>query len=208
MPTSLTPRQQEVLRFIEDRLTRVGIAPTVAEISRALGVRGPTAHQHLRALERKGYITRVPGRARGMRVAGFDADEPSGPACRQLPVVGQVAAGAPLLAVENLEGTVVVDASRFHGERLFALRVQGDSMIEAGILDKDLVIVRSQPAADPGDIVVALVRDEEATVKRFARDGDVVRLLPANKRYAPIVCNADEVQIRGKVLGIQRVFAE
>lgn len=202
MPKSLTARQQQVLRFIEDRLTQVGIAPTVEEISRALGVRGPTAYQHLRALERKGSITRLPGRARGVRVSTVQGKDPS--ASREIPIVGRVAAGAPLLAVENLEGMAVVDAARYRGERLFALRVRGDSMVNAGILDGDLVIVRPQPTADPGDIVVALVRGEEATVKRFRRSGDDVRLEPENPDYQPIIFRGSEVAICGKVVGVQR----
>lgn len=208
MRKGLTDRQREVLSFIEDRVRRFSVAPTVAEVARALGVSGPTAHQHLRALEQKGALTRLPGCARGMRLSHARSAEPTGPACREIPVVGRVAAGAPLLAVENLEGTIAVDGMRYRGERLFALRVKGDSMLGAGILDGDLVIVRSQPAANPGDIVVALVRDEEVTVKRLAREGAKVKLLPENPRHAPIVCRPSDVQIRGKVVGVHRVVAE
>ena len=206
MPKGLTDKQQQVLRFIEDSIAQAGIAPTVIEISRALGVRGPTAYQHLRALERKGCITRLPGRARGVRVSTVQAREPSDAGCREIPVVGRVAAGAPILAVENIEGTVVVDAARYRGDRLFALRVQGDSMEGAGILDGDLVIVRSQPAAAPGDIVVALVRGEEATVKRFRPRGDIIQLEPENPAYPPLVLAPGEVSICGKVVGVHRAM--
>jgi repressor LexA len=123
-----------------------------------------------------------------------------------MPILGRIAAGTPIFAAENHQGTLHVDARRYRGEALFALRVQGESMIGAGILDGDLVIVRAQATADPGDIVVALIGDD-ATVKRFRPKKDHVSLEPENPKMKPIRVPADELLIQGKVIGVQRVMA-
>lgn len=205
MDTELTERQREVLDVIREHIERLGVAPSIQELARALGIRGPTAQQHLKALERKGFIALLPGRARGIRLLR-EVGEDGATRTREVPVLGRVAAGEPLLAAENIESTVHVDAAQYPSGQLFALRVRGDSMTGAGIFDGDLVIVRPQPVAEPGDIVVALVAGEDATVKRFRPHGDEVRLEAENPAYEPIVRHAREIAIRGKVVGVQRVM--
>lgn len=205
MDTVLTERQRQVLDVIREHIDRLGVAPSIQELARSLGIRGPTAQQHLKALERKGFIALLPGRARGIRLLR-EVDQDGAARTREVPVLGRVAAGEPLFAAENIESTVHVDAAQYPVGQLFALRVHGDSMTGAGIFDGDLVIVRPQPVAEPGDIVVALVAGEDATVKRFRPHGDEVRLEPENPAYGPIVRHARDVAVRGKVVGVQRVM--
>jgi repressor LexA len=167
-----------------------------------MGMAAPTMLQHLQALERKGCIAREPGRSRSIRL--LQSTQGDG-AVRDVPVLGRVAAGVPLYAEQNHLGVVRVDATRFRGERLFALRVRGQSMAGAGILPGDLLIVREQSSAESGDIVVAFV-DDEATVKRFRRRGRTVRLEPENPDFDVLETTADAVRIAGKVVGLQRTF--
>jgi repressor LexA len=207
----LTERQQEVLDFIRSFSARHGLPPTVREIGDRFGVTPRAAFDHLRALERKGALQRraSAGRtSRALTLAGGAAG-----AHRAVPVVGRVAAGAPLLAEETLEGTLPIAASALpgRGEDVFALRVRGDSMIDAHIVEGDLVLVRRQDTAAPNDIVVALVEGEageEATVKRYLRDGERVVLKPEHPTLAPIVVDPRQrpVRIIGKVVGVVRGF--
>lgn len=223
-PTELTPRQQLVLNFIAETIERRGIPPSIREIGDALNIsslRGVT--DHLEALQSKGHIHRAPG-ARGITLAQrtkphsrfrrirrtratqppshrkrSDATEP-----HRIPIIGRVPAGQPLLAEEEVEGFIEAPAVEW-GEECFALKVKGDSMIEAGILDGDLVIVRPQPDANNGDIVVARI-DDEATVKRFFRERTRIRLQPENSTLEPIYISPQEAEvvIVGKVVGVQR----
>lgn len=195
----LTPRQQQVLDFVGASLDRNGYPPTLREIAAHLGIRGTLGvSKHLAALERKGRLQRGAGGARALRIS----DRPT-PAVL-LPVLGTVRAGAPQPAIEEIEGYCAVDPEQRRGAA-FYLRVQGDSMTGAGIFAGDLALVRPQPTAENGAIVVALV-DGEATLKRFFRDADQIRLQPENPRLAPIVVRpgAGEILLVGKVVGLFR----
>lgn len=204
MATPLTDRQREVLEHIATSIRRSGIVPSVREIGTALGMRSPsTVHQHLTALERKGYIKRYGDRMRVLEVLDRTL-MPGGDNVAHLPLIGRVSAGVPLLAQENVEEMIPVPRKMvgWQDDNCFLLTVRGDSMINAGIYHGDLVIVRSQPTAEPGEVVVALL-GEEATVKRLAIDGGRPYLLPENAHYAPI---RDEFEIIGKVVGLMRRF--
>jgi repressor LexA len=206
----MTARQREVLGFIRSFTERHGAPPTVREIGERFGFTARAAFDHLRALERKGMLQR---RATDKRVSRtlVLAQRPGSrrSSAREVPVLGRIAAGAPIHAAQNLEGTIPVSADWLErkGEDVFALRVRGESMIEAHILDGDLVLVRPQASAQPGDIVAALV-DDEATVKRFARDGERVVLKPEHPTMKPIVVEPGRADFRilGKVLGVLRGF--
>lgn len=205
MATPITERQRQVLEHIATSIRRHGIVPSVREIGQALGMRSPsTVHQHLTALERKGYIKRDGDRMRVLEVLDRRI-LPDGEQVAHLPLVGRVSAGVPILAEENIEELIPVPRKMvgWQDDNCFLLTVRGDSMINAGIFDGDMVIVRSQPTADPGEIVVALI-GEEATVKRLAGDGPRPHLVPENPRYAPMY---DEFEIIGKVVGLLRRYA-
>jgi repressor LexA len=198
---TLTPRQRQVLDFVTGCLDRHGYPPTLREIATHLGIRGTLgAAKHLDALERKGLIRRSPGSSRGLALTGRGAPAVS------LPVVGTVRAGAPQPAMEEIEGYFAVDPGLRRGGAFF-LRVKGDSMIGAGILDGDLALVRPQPTAANGEIVVALI-DGEATLKRFFLEPDHIRLQPENPFLPPIVVRPGngEVILAGKVVGLYRLM--
>ena len=204
----LTARQQEIWQFLVDYVDEHGYPPTVREIGQAVGLASPsTVHAHLANLERAGLLRRDPTKPRAIELVGHRRPEqqPAEPAVPRLPLVGQIAAGGPLLAVEDVEDEIPVPEPVF-GAADFVLRVKGESMIGAGILDGDLLVVRRQPDARDGDIVVALAGDDEsadeATVKTFYREGGRVRLQPENDALEPIY--ADHVQILGKVVGVFR----
>lgn len=202
----LTQRQGEVLAFIRSFTERHGVPPTVREIGERFRVTPRAAFDHLRALERKGHLRRRSAAGRTSRVLTLAERAPT---VRQVPVLGRIAAGLPLLAEENREGTLPIGEGWLagKGEDLFALRVRGDSMIDAHILEGDLVLVRRQEGAEPGDIVVALLGDE-ATVKRFARQDEAVVLKPEHPAMAPIVVGPGQkdFKILGKVVGLVRGF--
>lgn len=201
-PTKLTTRQQEVLAFIRERVEEQGSAPTREEICRTFGFRSPHAAEcHLRALARKGAVELVSGSARGIRLPGG-----IGPA-REIPLVGRVAAGAPILALEHVEEHYRIDPHLFRPRPDYLLRVRGDSMRDAGILDGDLLAVRQSPEARNGQIVVVRIEDE-VTVKYLQRSGDCVRLLPANPDYTPIEIDPgrQELVIEGIGVGVVRTL--
>jgi repressor LexA len=201
MRNTLTERQQTVLRFISEHQEKHGYPPTVRELARSLGLRGPKmAYKYLQALEEKGYLWRQARRSRGLKVRGGRS-----PAARRFPILGQIRAGRPQLALEDIEGYLAVDAAFGKGPQDFFLRVKGDSMIEAHILEGDYLLVHPQAAAEDGEIVAALV-GEEATVKYFYREGESVRLQPAHPTMPPLVVRPgeEEVQILGKVVGVVR----
>jgi repressor LexA len=207
----MTERQRSILEFIKSFSSTHGVPPTVREIGDQFSVTPRAAFDHLKALERKGELQRraSAGRtSRSLTVPGTGRAQPY-----RLPILGRVAAGQPLLAVENREGELEIAAASLpgRGEDLFALRVRGDSMIDAHICDGDLVLVRRQDTAHINDIVVAIVGsgdDAEATVKRYQRDGDRVVLRPAHPTMAPIVVDPGkrELKIIGKVVGLLRGF--
>ncbi len=202
MASGLTKRQQEILAFVVRFVESRGYPPSVREIGLAMGLTSSsTVHSHLAALERKGYIRRDPSKPRALElrrgVAGSGRPQ-SGVA---LPLVGRVAAGEPILADQNIEDYVPVPAAWTGGDEAFLLRVRGDSMIEAGIFEGDLLVVRRQKTAANGDVVVARLGDE-ATVKQFFREGSRIRLQPANAAMAPTY--ADGVIIEGKAIALLR----
>jgi repressor LexA len=208
----LTARQREVLEFIRVFGERHGVPPTVREIGERFHFTARAAFDHLRALERKGMLERRVTGKRASRTLVLPAHkgarraEPAGGASG-IPVLGRIAAGVPITAVENLEDTIPLRPEWLGagGQDVFALRVRGDSMIEAHIVDGDLVLVRRQEAAGAGDIVAAMV-DGEATVKRFAREGGAVVLRPEHPTMKPIVVERGraDVRILGKVIGVVR----
>lgn len=205
--SDLTDRQRAILEFIRDTHRRRGYPPSVREIGDAVGLQSPSSvHAQLSTLAARGYLRKDPTRPRAIVVtadpSGRPVAEPDPADVRRVPLLGQIAAGSPLLAEENLEETIPVPDSLVAAGTLFALRVKGDSMLEAGILDGDTVIVRQQPDADDGDIVAALVGDDEATVKRLRRRGSSVTLEPANPAYEPI--SSDEVRVLGRVVAVLR----
>ena len=194
----LTRRQEQVLEFIRESVRVDGYPPTVREICAALSLSSPsTVHAHLANLERLGLIKRDPTKPRALDVVQDLRPR------RPLPLVGRVAAGQPILAEENIEELIDVPAFLRRDDDDFVLRVQGDSMADAGIFNGDFIVVHSQDQAQNGEIVVALVGDE-ATTKRFYSEGRNVRLQPANENYEPIIVSADEVQLVGRVVGVLR----
>lgn len=204
----LTDRQHEVLHFIRAFAAKHGLPPTVREIGDRFRISPRAAFDHLRALERKGMLQRRPAARRTSRALGLVAGQTRAE-FRPIPILGRIAAGQPLLAVENHEGDVPVAASALPGggEDVFALRVRGDSMIDAHICDGDLVLVRRQESAQSNDIVAAQV-EGEATVKRYRRRGDLVVLEPEHPTMPPIVIDPREREVRilGKVVGLLRGF--
>ncbi|MBF0588599.1 MAG: transcriptional repressor LexA [Magnetococcales bacterium] len=196
----ITPVLKKTLHLIQNLTVQEGHAPTVMELADRLGISGPSVHEQLRNLERKGYIRRRAHKARSIEVLKGGATLL--PRLIPVPILGEVTAGTPILAEENYVGEVLVETSVARG-RCFALSVLGDSMIEAGIVDGDIVIVRQQPIAESGEIVVALLEDE-ATVKRLSIDGERITLQPANPDYAPIVVQQeDALRILGKVIAVR-----
>lgn len=202
----LTTRQRQILDFIRAEIHRRGFPPSVREIGAAVGLSSSsTVHSHLAALEAKGFIRRDPSKPRALEVLDYRDTERGVDyeGVRAVPLVGSVAAGSPILAAENIEATLPLPAS-FVGEETFVLRVKGESMIDAGILDGDYVVVRQQSTASNGEIVVAMI-DEEATVKRFFREDNRIRLQPENRSMEPIYANQyADLTILGKVVALFR----
>ncbi len=198
----LTHRQREVLDFISDSIRKRGYPPTLREIGSHFGIRSTNGvNDHLRALEKKGFLHREDLKSRALRPV-FTEDD-----FVDVPVLGKVAAGQPMLAVENYEDTVKIDRFFIGNSReVFALRVKGDSMIEAGIFDGDFVFIRKQLQAASGEIVVAMIGDE-ATVKRYYPEGDTIRFQPANAAMSPIIVRKKDfrsVNLLGVVVGVYR----
>ncbi|HEV8440891.1 MAG TPA: transcriptional repressor LexA [Methylomirabilota bacterium] len=206
----LTSRQREILEFVRIFSERHGVPPAVREIGERFGFTARAAFDHLRALERKGMLERRVTTKRASRTLVLPGRRSRGrPGVDAIPVLGRIAAGAPIMAVENHEDTIPLppDWLPSQGQDVFALRVRGESMIGAHIVDGDLVLVRKQETASPGEIVAALL-DGEATVKRFAREGGVVVLKPEHPTMKPIVVGPDgrDFQILGKVIGVLRTL--
>jgi repressor LexA len=203
----LTARQRQILDVIEINMRERGYPPSVREIGESVGLTSPsTVHSHLATLERLGYLRRDPSKPRALEVR---FDENSGVAMerrpvRHIPLVGDVAAGTDVLAHQNIEELLPMPVD-FTGEGdLFMLRVRGDSMIDAGILDGDFVVARQQATANNGEIVIAGIAGEEATVKTYQRKGMMISLVPSNPRLKPMLFPADEVEIFGRVVTVMR----
>lgn len=206
----LTDRQQLVLSFIERNIEKMGFPPTIREIGEHLGIKSTNGvSDHLKALEKKGFLKRHGQKSRTLRPLGGDnpPDHSDESDMIEVPILGRVAAGAPILAYENRTGTVRVDSFLLGtSQKVFALRISGDSMIGDGIFDGDYIFVKKQLNAESGDIVVALIEDE-ATCKRYYPEGDRIRFQPSNPRLRPIYVSKDEfrdTQILGVVVGVYR----
>lgn len=200
----LTAKQQVIYDYVRSFTAENGYPPSVREIAAAVGLKSPsTVHFHLKALEEAGVINRGTGKTRAITPVHSPLPEEAAPALNRIPVVGNVAAGAPILAEECVEDYLAFDTEGRSGEH-FALRIRGDSMIEVGIMPNDYVIVRRQSVAQNGEIVIALL-GEEATCKRFSRDHGHIWLLPENSAYDPI--DGTDCQILGKVVGVMRRYA-
>ncbi len=237
----LTRKQYELLMFIHERMTEAGIPPSFDEMKDALDLKSKSGiHRLITALEERGFIRRLPNRARALEVIKLPESYQSSPAGRRqfspsiiegslgrapkrplmptpsandddpgyatIPVMGRIAAGTPISAIQNQSHTIAVSPDMLSGGEHYALEVKGDSMIDAGILDGDTVLIKQTSVADPGDIIVALVDDEEATLKRFRRKGNSIALEAANPAYETRIFGPDRVSVQGKLVGLIRQY--
>lgn len=199
----LTKRQKEVLEYVYSYNEKMGITPTVREICDHFGVSAPAGiHRILHVLIEKGYLVASKGKKRAWRI-------PGGPIKKKIPILGRIAAGAPIMAIENREDELAIDPSTFGTESCFALRVKGDSMIDAHIKDGDIAIIQQQDCVDNGQIAAVMIEDilDEATLKIFNKSKTLTKLLPANKAYDPIILKGPQqkkINILGKLIGIIR----
>lgn len=202
--TKLSKRQQDILQYIKLSVKEKGYPPSVREIGEAVGLASSsTVHGHLARLESKGLIRRDPTKPRAIEILDLEEDTIPRHKVVNVPLIGKVTAGQPITAVENVEEFFPLpERLAPSDEQVFMLEIMGDSMIEAGILDGDFVIVRQQQTANNGDIVVAMTEEDEATVKRFFKEKDFVRLQPENSSMSPIILR--NVSILGKVIGVYR----
>ena len=203
---TLTPRQRQVFEFVQACTEETGSAPTLEEICSHFGFKSPNAaRQHLKLIAQKGYLKLSPGRARGIRLTTESVPTRS---IAFVPLAGRIAAGEPIVAIEDVEATIPVPRELWRGNDLFALRVQGDSMTGAGIFDGDIAIVNAQPLASNGDIA-AVVIGEDVTLKRFFRSSEGIRLRAENSNYSDLYFNrsdTDAVRIAGVLVGTLRTF--
>ena len=208
MKKILTKRQQEILDFIESFHQKRGYPPTLREIGNEFGISSTNGVRvNLAALEKKNYIIRRPWLSRGIEMVDAPKVQHTDTEVGYIPIVGKVAAGEPIFAAENIEGMLAVDDSFIQTKKVFALKVHGDSMIGAGIMDGDYVLARRQHTAEPSEIVVFIIGDE-ITVKRYDTKGDKVLLIPENEAYEvrSIKKNSPDLQIAGKVVGLMRKY--
>jgi len=210
MPRELTDRQREIYEFIANTIREKGYPPTIREIMDRFEIASTNGvRTTLAALEKKGHIKRRPMLSRGIELTEqVEREAPNAITAdiREIPLIGRVAAGEPILAVENVDETLAVDSSFAPAGDVFALQVEGDSMVNVGILDGDYVLARHQTTANQGEIIVAIV-DGEATVKRYYVDGEGVQLVAENEAYAPIIVDPDqEFRIAGKIVSLMRRF--
>ena len=201
---NLTTKQQHLFDYLQKRLAQTGKTPSLRQVAADLGVSHNAVAQLFGQLEKKGIIERTGRYSRTVRLVPPDQKKPATPRGRELPIIGQITAGLPMYAQQEWDGSVVVDDRMFHGENLFCLRIMGDSMCEAGILDGDLVICEPRQYAEDGEIVAVLIQNEEATVKRFYRGQDCLELHPANRHYQVVRYRFNELLVQGKVVGVIR----
>lgn len=195
---ALTEKEKRMLEYITEVIEKNGYSPSVRDIRSALGIKSTaTVHGYLERLEKKGYIRKESGKSRTLTVDG------TSPATRKVPIIGKITAGLPILAVENFEGYVDFSETKYKSDELFALRVSGTSMIEAGILDGDIVIVSNRRYAENGDIIVALI-DDAATVKTYYKENGHFRLQPENSTMEPIITK--DLTVLGKVVASIRYY--
>jgi repressor LexA len=202
----ISKRQEDILSFIKSEVKKKGYPPSVREIGEAVGLASSsTVHGHLARLESKGFIRRDPTKPRAIEILDPEGLETMKPGVLHVPLVGKVTAGLPITAIENIEEYFPLPESFGTSEdKLFMLEIVGNSMIEAGILNGDYVVVKQQQTANNGEIVVAMTEDDEATVKRFFKEKDYFRLQPENASMDPIIL--DNVSILGKVVGVYRMI--
>ncbi len=209
--------QQAIYEYIQAYYKENGFPPSVREIGQAVGLRSTaTVHTHLKNMEQKGMLPRDPSKQRALLLTQQDEEEPAAKVAasaavdaQKIPLIGKVAAGVPILAVEQIEDNIAVPSVLLHGrfgDEVYLLRVQGDSMVNAGIHDGDLLLVDRSIRFEDGDIVVARTEEEAVTVKRIYREKDGVRLQPENEFYSPIFVPYDKVEIAGKGIGLMRRF--
>lgn len=212
----LTVKQRELLQFIHDRLQQSGVSPSFDEMREALDLKSKSGvHRLISALEERQFIRRLPNRARALEVVRMPDTAPAPPAARavptaandtiEIPLHGRIAAGTPIEALQGTECFPVPAALLGPGEH-YALEVSGDSMVEEGIFDGDFALIRKVDTARDGEIVVALIDDEEATLKTYRREGQMIRLDPANRAYEPQRYSEDRVQIQGRLAGLIRRY--
>ena len=204
MQPTLTVKQQRVLDYLRHEITTNGQAPSLRQAAAKQGVSHAAIAQIIKALEAKGYLKREGRYSRTIHLLNRARETSASQRWREVPVIGRVTAGLPMYAQTEWEGSTVLDAAVFRGQNLFALRVKGQSMKNIGILDGDLAICEPRQYAQNGEIVVALINNEEATVKRFFLRKKYIELRPENIDYAPLRYGFDEVLVQGKVIGIQR----
>ncbi|MBW2087213.1 MAG: transcriptional repressor LexA [Deltaproteobacteria bacterium] len=204
MLPELSPKQRAFLEYLRGEITHHGKAPSLRQTAAALGVSHSAVVQYLKALEEKGYVKREGRYSRNIYLLNRAREVAALQRWREIPVIGRCTAGLPMYAQQELDGTLVVDAALYHASNLFALRVKGDSMVGAGILDGDLAIFEPRQYARNGEIVVALIGGEEATVKRFFLKDNRIELRPENSRYRSKFYEFGEVLIQGKMIGIER----
>lgn len=203
----LTSEQQRVYSFIVKHCKDTGFPPTVREIAEGLGYKSPNnVRQHLRLIEQKGYIRLLAGKARGIEITSAASEDRFEDESTSVPLIGTVAAGKPITAIENVDGYVTLDRSIFKGEGLFALKIRGDSMTGMGILNGDIVVVRRKSTAEHGEVVVVII-DGDATLKRFIKEGGKILLRAENPAYSDIVLSSiNSIQIAGKLVGVIRKY--
>ena len=201
---SLTEKQQYFFEYLEGKINRDGKAPSLREAAADFGVSHTAVSQLLGQLERKGVIEREGHYSRSIRICGAEGARAKKHGGRELPIIGQITAGLPMYAQQEWEGSVVVDRGHFPGENLFCLQIKGQSMRDAGILDGDLVICEPRQYAENGEIVVALIHGEEATVKRFYLHKEYIELHPENPEFSIMRYQFNELMVQGKIIGVIR----
>ena len=204
METKLTPGQRRLFDYLKNIIEGTGNAPSLRQAAQDLGISHAAVSQGLKLLEQKGVVRRQGRYSRTLHLLNPTGETAAAQRWREVPVVGRVTAGLPLYAQQEWEGSLVLDRTLYRGQHLFALRVRGDSMKGAGILDGDMAVCTPRQYAENGEIVVALIHAEEATVKRFFRHQDYVELRPENPDYPVMHYGFDEVMVQGRVIGIQR----
>ena len=204
MKIQLTPKQQRFLDYFQREIAKTGLCPTLRQAAAELGVSHAAIAQTLRMLEEKGYVKRQGRYSRKVYLLNRAREAAALQRWREIPIIGRVTAGLPMYAQTEWDGSIVLDGAVYRSPNLFALRIKGDSMKNAGILGGDLAICEPRQYAENGEIVVVLINSEEATVKRFFLHDDHIELRPENPRYAPMRYGFGEVLVQGKVIGIHR----
>lgn len=204
MRTKLTPKQQDFLNYLEKQVIQTGKVPSLRQAASDMCVSHAAISQTIRTLEEKGFLKREGRYSRTIHLLNRTGSPTGATRWLEVPVIGHIAAGLPLYAQQQWDGTLVIDTSVYRGKNLFALKVEGNSMKNAAILDGDLVICEPRQFAQNGEIVVALIHQEEATIKRFFLKEKEIELRPENPDYSPVTYDFNEVLVQGKVIGIQR----